>query len=151
MIECQNHDSCINDSIAQAELICNEKNIRFTDLRKKVFLIILQNHQPAKAYDVLDQLQKDDASAKPSTVYRTLDFLMENGIIHKLHSSNSYVACSHPEKHNRCYFLICNNCNEIKECCDENLTKAVNDVTDGLHFEAQNTIIEISGVCEVCR
>lgn len=150
MIECKNHNVCVDDAISQADLICSESGVRFTDLRKKVFKIILQNHQPAKAYDVLGTLQKEDASAKPSTVYRTLDFLLEYGLIHKLHSSNSYTICSHPKKHNQCYFLICDDCNEIKECCDKNLTKSVDSIAASNKFNVKNITMEISGLCGVC-
>ena len=150
MIECKNHSNCINKAIIEADSICNKHNLRFTDLRKKVFEIILQNHQPAKAYDVLSRLQKEDNSAKPSTVYRTLDFLLEYGLIHKLHSSNTYTTCSHPKKYHQCYFLICDKCNEIKECCDENLTKAVNNITKKNKFEAKNITVEINGLCNAC-
>lgn len=151
MIECKNHNSCINEAVSQADLICNEQNIRFTALRRNVFKIILQNHQPAKAYDVLGQLQENDSSAKPSTVYRTLDFLLEHGLIHKLHSSNSYTACSHPKKHNQCYFLICDNCSEIKECCDKILTTAFNEIASANNFKAKNITVEISGLCNNCK
>ena len=150
MIECKNHTKCIKEAIAQANSICSEHNLRFTDLRKKVFEIISSNHQPAKAYDVLNQLQQEDSSAKPSTVYRTLDFLLEYGLIHKLHSSNTYTTCSHPAKHNQCYFLICDKCNEIKECCDDNLTRAVNNITNKNKFNAKNITIEIRGLCNNC-
>ena len=150
MIECKNHDICINEAISQAELICNEQNLRFTDLRRNVFKIILQNHRPAKAYDVLEHLQENDSSAKPSTVYRTLDFLLEHGLIHKLHSSNSYTSCGHPKKHSQCYFLICDICNEAKECCDKSLTVAFNDIASANNFKARNITVEISGICKRC-
>lgn len=150
MNECQNHKICIQDALSKAELICKERNLRFTDLRQKVLKIISQNHHPAKAYDILTQLQKEDASAKPSTVYRTLDFLLEYGLIHKLQSSSTYISCSHPTTHNQCYFLVCDQCKEIKECCDNNLTQTVHDVAKNHHFKTKNIIIEISGLCEVC-
>lgn len=150
MIECKNHSECVSEAILKASLICQEQNIRFTDLRKDIFKIILQNHRPAKAYDVLNQLQKQNSSAKPSTVYRTLDFLLENGLIHKLHSSNSYAACSHPKRHNQCYFLICRDCGEVKECCDESLNLALKNITDRNKFKAKNITIEIDGLCDNC-
>ena len=150
MIECQNHNSCINEAISRADLICSKNSISFTDLRKKIFKIILQNHQPVKAYDILGTLQKEDASAKPTTVYRTLDFLLEHGLVHKLHSINSYTLCTHPLEHNKCYFMICDTCHEVKECCDVLLTQSVSDVLSKNNFKANKVTIEISGECEKC-
>ena len=74
---CSDHNKCIVDSLDKAQKICDKNNVRFTDLRKKIFTIILQNHQSCKAYDILAILQKEDSSAKPATIYRALDFLLE--------------------------------------------------------------------------
>ncbi len=150
---CSDHDKCIEEALNQADLLCLENNLRFTSLRKRVFEIISQNHSPIKAYDILSDLQKEDSSAKPSTVYRTLDFLLESGLIHKLHSSNSYAACSHPaKKHAQCYFLICNKCNNIQECCNSGvITKEIHNIADKNSFKPSNISIEIDGVCGKCE
>lgn len=150
MNSCNHHNQCIKDAFEKAEEICSKHDLRFTDLRQKVFSIILQNHQPSKAYDILNILQKEDPSAKPATVYRTLDFLLEYGLIHKLHISNSYVTCSHPLKHKRCSFLICNKCNEVKECCDKNLVKELEKIGSKNNFKVEDTTVEIRGICSSC-
>ena len=150
MIECHNHNRCINEAISRADLICSKNSISFTDLRKKIFKIILQNHQPVKAYDILGTLQKQETSAKPTTVYRTLDFLLEHGLIHKLQSLNSYTLCTHPLENHKCYFLICDKCHEVKECCDVALHQCVRDVVSKNNFQVNNVTIEISGICEKC-
>ncbi len=151
MLKCHDHNSCIDKAILEAILICKANNLRFTDLRQKVFEIILKTHKPVKAYDVLSELQQKDPSAKPPTVYRALDFLLEYGLVHKIHSLNSYSPCSHPKKHNQCCFLICEKCNQIKECCDESLFKAIQNTTNSNKFDPKNTIIEISGTCNKCN
>lgn len=150
MIDCKDHNECVDKAIFQAESICDNNNLRFTELRRRVFEIILNSHQPAKAYDILSELQKVDPAAKPSTVYRTLDFLLECGLIHKLQSSNSYAPCSHPNRHNQCYFLICEICNEIKECCSDKLTTVINDIAKVNNFISKNITVEINGICPLC-
>ena len=150
MTSCNNHNKCFENSFEAAEEICNKQDVRFTDLRQKIFAIILQNHQPSKAYDVLNILQKEDPAAKPATVYRGLDFLLENGLIHKLHSSNTFVACWHPLKHQKCSFLICNKCHEVQECCDQNLTEEIKQIGLKNNFKIEETTIEIRGVCASC-
>lgn len=150
MIECKNHNDCISLAIKNAVEISNKNNIRFTNLRKKVFEIILNSHKPVKAYFILNELQKTDSSAKPSTVYRALEFLLEFGLIHKLHISNSFAACTHPKKHNQCYFLVCNKCDEVKECCDDDLTSAITKITKNNFFKPKNITLEINGICKSC-
>lgn len=151
MISCNNHNHCIESALNEAKEICHQKNSRFTDLRQKVFLIILQNHQSCKAYDILEILQEEDSSAKPATVYRSLDFLLEHGLIHKLHSLNSYVPCSHPLKHKRCIFLICNKCNQVAECCDDKLNSDIEKIGSKGNFLIEQVATEITGTCNSCN
>ncbi len=135
------------------KFLIGEKKLRFTSLRKKVFDIISKNQKPIKAYDILDILQKKDPSAKPPTVYRTLDFLLENSLVHKLHSSNSYVACSNPDKqHDQCYFLTCDKCNKTQELKNNDLiSKQINNIALDSNFQIRNISIEIGGVCHSCE
>jgi len=109
MHECQNHKICSDDAIKKAEFICEDKSLRFTEIRKFIFKLIWKSHKPSKAYDLLSKISKMNYSAKPPTVYRALDFLLDNGFIHKINSLNAYIGCSHPLKHNECYFMICKN------------------------------------------
>ena len=152
MSSCIDHNKCVTDALMEADSLCLQKNLRFTKLRKKVFEIISAKHSPIKAYDILELLQKEDSSAKPPTVYRALDFLLENGLVHKLHSSNSYAACSHPSaEHSQCYFLICDKCNNVKECCNSGLlTEEIERIATENNFKANNISIEIKGICDSC-
>lgn len=150
MHKCDNHQECSSKAINEAKNICQEYGLRFTDSRKEVFEKIIANHAPTKAYDILDELQKDNKNVKAPIVYRALDFLMENGLIHRLHSFNSYVKCSHPKKHNHCYFMICNKCNSIEECCSLNLSKDIEKIGKSKQFKIENVAIEIEGTCFEC-
>ena len=86
---CDNHEKCISTTIDQVEKICTEKGLRFTKIRKAILEIIWESHQPIKAYDILSKISNINYSEKPPTVYRALDFLMENGFVHKINSLNS--------------------------------------------------------------
>lgn len=150
MYKCRTHKKCISDALRKAELICEDKGLRFTDLRRKVLAIIWASHKPAKAYDVLAELKDVGYSDKPPTVYRTLDFLLKHGLIHKLDSLNAYVGCAHPCEHEECYFLICSECLEIKECCDSILSDTIARTADKNKFNPKHTTLEISGQCREC-
>ncbi len=139
----------VNDALKTAEAICRNKQLRFTELRRKVLALIWSSRGPAKAYDVLARL--DSASAKPPTVYRTLDFLLTHGFVHRLNSLNAYVGCSHPQEHNECYFLVCSGCGEIEECCGRELRQAIEKAAKANHFTPRRTTLEIQGECLRCR
>jgi Fur family zinc uptake transcriptional regulator len=105
-----------------------------------------------KAYDILSQLQSEMPSAQPPTVYRALDFLMENGFIHKLQSMNAYIGCHHPSPDTEnCYFLICSHCDETLEMqlphTEQRLIKNI----EKHQFQVQHITVEIAGLCKTCQ
>ena len=151
MLDCQNHEVCIESAMREADLICQEKGLRFTELRREVLRLIWLSHVPAKAYDILDKLKGKAWSAKPPTVYRALDFLQETGLVHKLDSINAYIGCSHPREHNGCYFLICTDCKEAKECCSPELTDAIELAWTKNSFRPKKVTLEVLGQCGECE
>ncbi len=151
MLHCANHTSCVAEALQNAESICKERGVRFTNIRRKVLQMLWKHHSPAKAYDILDTLSKEDVSARPPTVYRALDFLQENGLVHKINSLNAYVGCSHPLKHDDCYFLICEKCGEIEECCNHVLNDAIEATADKNKFCLKHINVEIEGTCQGCQ
>ena len=151
MSECHNHTHCIETVFAQAEDICEKRNIRLTPIRKYVLGLIWHSHHGVKAYDLLDKIKDFDASSKPPTIYRSLDFLLENGLIHKIHSHNLYVGCMHPLSHRDCIFLICHQCFSVTEACNTHIHALLGDITTQHHFKAVHQMIEISGLCRTCN
>jgi hypothetical protein len=88
MFEPKSHDHahCIEDAIDRAELVCGARGARLTDIRRHVLELIWKRHEPVGAYDLLDELRATHRRAAPPTVYRALDFLMENGLVHRIES-----------------------------------------------------------------
>lgn len=145
------HKHCIADALQNAQSICDGKGVRFTPLRRQVLEMIWENHGPVKAYDLLDRLKGGETPARPPTVYRTLDFLLENGLAHKLNSLNAYVGCSHPLETHECYFLMCVQCGDITECCSAALADSIKDTARKNRFTPSHITLEIQGVCSACK
>ena len=150
MKNCKSHKSCIKEALTKAKIICDQRGVKLTKLRETVLKLIWKNHSYVKAYDLLEDLKKIDSSAKPPTIYRSLEFLLENGFIHKIQSLNAFVGCSHPNEHNKCYFLICKECQNIEECHSENINKFVQSTSSNNNFSANQVTLEISGICQEC-
>jgi Fur family zinc uptake transcriptional regulator len=151
MISKLKNDKEIKDSISRVFDICKNNNIIFTEIRKSVYEIIIKYNKPIKAYEVLDELRNiTGKTSHPPTVYRAIDFLIENGFIHKLNSINSFVGCFHPKIHKECYFLICKKCNIYQECCDNDLAENIFKTAKQNDFIVSNTTLEIEGHCQDC-
>ena len=145
-----NHSHCVGDAMTKAERLCASSGARFTALRRRVLELVWSSHQSVKAYDLLDDLRLSDPSAKPATVYRALDFLLEQGLIHRVESLNAFVGCRHPDKVHQSLLLICTNCHVVEERSADGVMKALEAELDALCFSPRRRLLEIYGLCSEC-
>jgi Fur family zinc uptake transcriptional regulator len=136
-------------SLLEAETLCEQRGGRLTPLRKKVLQLLLESEGPSKAYDLLEHLGEDGA-AKPPSVYRSLDFLLEMGLAHKIESLNAYVACGHWKHGHAAVFLICDKCGIAGELHANDSVKKLTQEVEGVNFKMRSAVIEIRGLCEKC-
>ena len=136
--------------LSQAELLCRERSARLTHQRRLVLEILWQRAKPMGAYDILDALRQQLPSAKPATVYRALDFLLEQGLIHRLETMNAFVSCTHPESPHESQFLICKDCGEVEELEDRGIDKTLGKAERACGFQAEDRVVEVKGRCARC-
>ena len=145
------HSLCIEDALAQARLICEQRAVRLTAIREQVLGLIWQSHKPIGAYDLLEQLAKTHRAAKPPTIYRALEFLQDNGLIHKIESQNAFLGCAHVGGHHHGQFLICTECGTAQEIDEKIVSSALENVSQAQGFKIHSFVIEIKGVCAACQ
>jgi Fur family zinc uptake transcriptional regulator len=136
--------------VREVAAACEARGLRLTEIRSQVLDLIAASEKPIKAYDLLDKLKDDRSNAAPPTVYRALDFLLENGFIHKLQSINAYVGCHHPSVAHHVPFLICDVCENAIEICDERVAKLLSEQARSLGFQTRAQTLEVHGTCERC-
>jgi Fur family zinc uptake transcriptional regulator len=139
----------VSDSLKEAEVLCEQRGGKLTPLRRKVLTLLLESEGPAKAYDLLQQLG-DDGAAKPPTVYRSLDFLLEMGLAHRIESLNAFVACGHWKHGHAAVFLICDNCGMAGELHAGDSVKKLTQEVESTKFKMRSAVIEIRGLCKDC-
>lgn len=138
--------------VREVEAASRARGLRLTPLRLGVLQLIARAGKPVKAYDLLDQLKASQSHAAPPTVYRALDFLLENGFIHRLESINAFVGCHHPSEAHQVPFLICDVCDGATELCDDGAVAGLIASQAGkIGFQARAQTLEVHGVCKACR
>lgn len=138
--------------VREVERECGTRGLRLTPLRREVLDLVAKARKPVKAYDLLEWLRDSHAGAAPPTVYRALDFLLENGFIHKLESINAFVFCQHPAEAHQVPFLICDVCENATEVCDEGaIAKLIEQQARGFGFRSKAQTLEVHGVCKACQ
>jgi Fur family zinc uptake transcriptional regulator len=145
------HSFCRNQALSQAEQHCRERGLRLTELRRRVLELVWASHQPVGAYALLETLVNEGRKAAPPTVYRSLDFLLQNGLIHRIASLNAYVGCSHPGDRHEAQFFICDGCGQAAEIGDPTIKSAVARDAKRLGFNISTQTIEVTGTCAHCQ
>jgi len=144
------HKACSSQALARAAEVCEAKDARLTDIRKRVLKAIWLSHKPIGAYDLMKILGKDTDRLAPTTVYRAIDFLMEQGLVHRLASLNAYVGCSHPGADHVPQFMICNDCGTAAELEEEAAGKLLVKAAAANGFKVRAQVVELTGTCSHC-
>ena len=123
---------------------------RLTAPRHRVLELLLKSGRPVKAYDLVAAFHTDERVAKPSTIYRALEFLEKMGLIHRLSSQKSFMACTLGPAAPPGAFLICDCCGS---CCEMSApeTASLSGVANRLGYSVDFITIEAAGRCSACR
>jgi Fur family zinc uptake transcriptional regulator len=146
------HDHCTAEAISHAEQVCERRAQKFTPIRRQVLQALLSSHRPLGAYEVIEELAKSMPRPAPITVYRALDFLMENGLVHRIESRNAFLACGHDHDANAMVaFLICEQCGSVGEIPASRVAQSLNDAARATGFSPKLSVVEITGTCAHCQ
>lgn len=139
------------DRLARAEAACARRGARLTDVRRTVLKLILEAREPIGAYALLDRLKNQSGHGKPPTIYRALDFLLGQGLIHRVERLNAFVGChEEADRPHPVQFLICGTCGAVTEFEDAAVSKAVESAAEKHDFRVARTIVEVEGECSPC-
>jgi Fur family zinc uptake transcriptional regulator len=152
-------DAKTEGRLHRAAEACAARGAQLTPLRRDVLGMVLESPTPVGAYALLDRLKAERAGAAPPTVYRALDFLLAQRLVHRLEKLNAFVAChihdcggphdtmghDHPAQ-----FLICARCGCVEELEDAAITSAVEGAAGRAGFRVARSTVEIEGTCGRC-
>ena len=133
------------------EAICRRRGGRMTRQRRAVLGKLVESRRPLSAYELRDLLRPEDASVTPASVYRCLDFLVEHGLVHRLETTRSFIACDHPEHPHAVQFLICRQCGSVVEAEDKRMEAATESLGQRLGFALDQRTVELTGICGPCK
>jgi Fur family transcriptional regulator, zinc uptake regulator len=140
----------IHQRLAAAEATCIARGAQLTALRREVFELLLLRGGRAKAYDLQDDLQARHGRVAPTTIYRALDFLMAQRLVHRVDAMNAFVACDHDHPHARAMLVVCARCGDVSEWHDDQALSALDTRLQQAHPGFADSTIEIKGTCRDC-
>ena len=131
---------------------CRLRGARITPLREAVLTALWATDKPLGAYELRDQLESSAKRklAAPS-IYRSLEFLCDQGVATRIESCNGYVACAHPEEDHACVFLVCETCGDAVEIANQKIDHLIGKDAERHGFAVKRRVVEMSGVCAPCQ
>ena len=150
---CAGHAVPADTLLDAAEDHCRRLRLRLTPQRRAVLDALARARGPLGAYDLIEALRPDGARGPaPIAIYRALDFLKENGFIHRLESLNAFIACPHHHaRGEKVVFLICETCRHVEEATAKPLDAALAGLARDHEFTAARQVVELAGTCRNCR
>jgi Fur family zinc uptake transcriptional regulator len=145
------HDACVADLLDAADRVCDERGVRLTSQRRQVLEIVADRHAAIGAYEIMERMAEGGRRPAPVTVYRALDFLIEQGLVHRLASLNAFIACARPSDEHGAQFLICKRCGRVAELADPAVRQAIDKGARRADFTVAAPMVEVVGICAPCR
>jgi len=145
------HAHCCGDVLAHAQALAVEGGLRLTPVRRRTLEILLESHHALGAYAVLNRLAAEGFGKQPPVAYRALEFLVEQGLAHRIRRLNAFTACMNPGTLHAPAFLICRACNSVAEAPAAPVRAALDAAAIALGFAIERSNIEAVGLCPTCR
>jgi|TARA_R110002072_G_scaffold2069_33_gene17509 Fur family zinc uptake transcriptional regulator len=124
---------------------------KLTKNQELVFDQLCQAGEPLSAYTLLDLL-RDQGLRAPLQIYRALERLQAEGLVHRLESLNAFVACAHPHHHlGSVIFAICRDCGAAQEFTDAGVAGRLAERAQEKTFAIDSTTVELHGHCSACQ
>jgi len=144
----------IQTVIKHAEMQCKNHGARLTDKRKFVLSHLLKSKKAMSAYELADSCNKGDSKMPAMSVYRILEFLQSENLVHKLQLANKYIACSHiacEHEHETPQFLICYSCGDVKEIAlSSKLISELKNTVEKAKYTLNHPQLELNCLCQSC-
>jgi Fur family zinc uptake transcriptional regulator len=133
--------------------LCRDEGIVLTPGRRRILEILAREGRPLGAYDLIDRVAAlTGKRPAPISIYRALDFLLENSLAHRLASRNAYFACGHGHaRETPIAFLICESCGSVVEAESGALRGSLKALASEAQFSPRAQVMEVTGLCKACR
>lgn len=134
------------------EALCDRVGGGLTRQRRAVLDLVASSTAPVSAYEIMRRMNIAGASVKPPTVYRALEFLEAQGVVHRIDSLKAYVACAGVHQASQtAAFLICDGCGLTLEIEVPAAEQALRQSAEDRDFEIAHAVQEVRGLCAICR
>lgn len=141
----------VGEQLSIAESLCAQRGRRLTPIRHKVLELLLRHGRSLKAYELLDAMRAVHPGAAPPTVYRALEFLMDEGLVHRLDAVNAWIACHDAAGEPHDLLVVCTGCGAVAEISDPAMSRQLAERVARTGFALNTHETEIRALCPQCQ
>ena len=135
---------------------------RLTLARQAILDVLSRTDKHLSAEEIYHAAYKIHPASGLSTVYRTLELLVQIGLVNKFDFGDGRaryeleIGAEHKNHHHH-HHLICLNCRRVIDYTDfiedevELLTKTEKGLSEKYNFKIKKHIIQFYGLCDKCR
>jgi Fur family ferric uptake transcriptional regulator len=127
-----------------------EKRLKLTRERIEVLQEVFSFHDHFGPEQLYFRLRSSGSKASRASVYRTLNLLVESGLVEKVTRTDKGNIYEHTFGHSHHDHMICSRCSRVIEFYSENLEKLQEEICKNNNFSGMSHILEIRGWCETC-
>ena len=125
--------------------------LKKTKYRLKIIELLSDSKELLTAHNIQEELLKKKIKINLSTVYRTVDKLVETKILNRVNLENEKNALYEYNRDKHHHFLICESCNKIIPIFHCPLEKYELELEKKTGFKIKGHKIEFYGICEDCQ
>lgn len=130
------------------------RGFRIGRVRREIITLFSTAKKPLSAQNIIALLEEKGIPSNKTTIYRELDFLLEQKLIHELFLTSSirHFESSDQDHH---HHLVCEACDTISPIEDHSLEKRLStleqQVYDSKKFNIKHHTLEFFGTCKQCQ
>ncbi len=136
-----------------------EKGYRITKPRRLVVEMLNTSDIALSAYEIRDRLEAEGEKVDKVSIYRILECLEENHLIHRVLMTGKVRKCQlededhcHLNQADHCHhLLICEQCGFIEEVHCPGMNRIVQQVAEDAQFTVKSHHLEFLGLCQKCN
>ena len=153
------HHPAMKPYTEQALEKLKDKGFRITKPRRLVVELLDTANKPLSAYEIKDLLVLQDEKVDTVSVYRILECLEENHLVHRVLATGKVRKCSleheehcHLPQEDHCHhLLICEKCQSTEEVHCPGTAELVDELEKRSNFQIRSHNMEFLGLCAQCR
>jgi Fur family ferric uptake transcriptional regulator len=128
-----------------------QRGLRLTPERLALFDEIYSQHGHIEAEQLLASMKERGLKISRATVYRSLDLLLECGLVRRHHLGGSRHVYEHVHVGQRHDHLVCRECRRVVEFVSPGIEALQSEICRAHGFEPDVHSLQIEGLCSACR